>query len=119
MPGVTVWSYKPIGLQDPAKGNIHLSDGRDFLYSGIGCANLDVNVHDWLYAFSTFGHAITVPYDYWRPWNHHVIGCGVGHDDAEFAETGRSMAAYYENGEAWGGRWWESPKNTARKYYQV
>lgn len=40
-----------------------------------------------------------------RPWRHRVIGCGVGHDDADFAEVGRSMAAYYENGEAWGGSW--------------
>ena len=37
-----------------------------------------------------------------RPWNHHVIGVGVQHDDAEFAEVGRSQAAFYENGEAFG-----------------
>jgi hypothetical protein len=43
-----------------------------------------------------------------RPWHHRVAGCGVGHDDFVFATTGRSMAAYYENGEAFGGRWWET-----------
>jgi hypothetical protein len=41
------------------------------------------------------------------PANHYVIGVGVGHQDADFAERGDSMAAYYENGEAFGGRWWE------------
>lgn len=43
----------------------------------------------------------------YRPTNHFIVGVGVGHDDARFAETGSSMAAYYENGDAFGGRWWE------------
>jgi len=52
-----------------------------------------------------------------RPWNHRVIGFGVGHDDADFAETGRSMAAYYENGEAYGGeRWWHTGAFSKRYY---
>lgn len=41
---------------------------------------------------------------------HRVCGCGIQHDDAAFIEqrgAGGSMAAYYENGEAFGGRWWE------------
>ena len=72
---------------------------------------------EWLRGMRAYGHAITVPYDYWPPWNHHVIGCGVSHDDAQFAETGRSMAAYYENGEAWGGRWWETTSKSVREHY--
>ena len=39
--------------------------------------------------------------------NHYVIGVGIGHNDADFADQGRSMAAWYENGEAFDGRWWE------------
>ena len=32
-----------------------------------------------------------------RPWNHHVIGVGGGHQDADFAERGRSFCAWVEN----------------------
>ena len=54
-----------------------------------------------------------------RPWNHRVIGVGVGHDDADFAEIGRSMAAYYENGEAFDGkRWWDDDA-FARHYWEA
>jgi hypothetical protein len=57
----------------------------------------------------------------WRPANHYVIGVGIGHQDADFAERGDSMAAYYENGEAFGGRWWEPSPYTfptgARKVF--
>lgn len=51
-----------------------------------------------------YGYAIgeTNPSD--RSWNHRVIGVGVGHDDAAFAEVGDSMAAYYENGQAFWSR---------------
>lgn len=31
------------------------------------------------------------------PWNHRVSGVGGGHDDAEFAERGRSQVAWAEN----------------------
>jgi len=66
------------------------------------------------------GHVILTDSRTLRPLNHHLIGAGVGHDDAEFAEAGRSMAAYYENGEAWGGRWWEGtdlPYSPGVTYY--
>lgn len=116
MTGMTIWSYKPLEWTGERRGNVHVN-GQDFLYSGIGTAEEEVNVENWIYAVLETGHAITVPYDFWKPWNHHIIGCGVGHDDAEFAETGRSMAAYYENEDPWGGRWWESPYGAGRKYY--
>lgn len=32
-----------------------------------------------------------------RSWNHRVVGVGVNHVDADFAERGQSMAAWYEN----------------------
>jgi hypothetical protein len=51
-----------------------------------------------------------------RPTHHRLIGSGVGHDDAQFAEIGRSMAAYYENGEAFEGlRWWED----THRYFSI
>lgn len=65
------------------------------------------------------GYAI-VERNWPRPINHRMIGVGVGHDDADFAEVGRSMAAYYENGDAHGGRWWEDTSNffsTGVRYY--
>lgn len=55
------------------------------------------------------------------PANHYVIGVGIGHQDADFAERGDSMAAYYENGDAYDGHWWEPSKLSfptgARKTY--
>lgn len=81
---VTVWSY-----------------AEDGGLSGISPADPSHYVRD----LDRRGHAITTVGS--RPSNHHVIGVGMGHDDAEFAEAGRSMAAYYENGEAYRGRWWE------------
>lgn len=63
------------------------------------------------------GHATTQTNRDRRPINHYLIGCGVGHDDAEFSEYGRSMAAYYENGEAYGGRWWEDDRDNGTLAY--
>ena len=89
-----VWSWKP------AEGQ-HI--GPDALFSGIGPGT----VREFSRAISRYGHAITqCSLD--RPWNHHVAGVGVGHDDAEFAESGTSHAAYLESGEAFGGKWRES-----------
>lgn len=104
-PIVTVWSYI-----DPKTDNAGPS--------GWSPADADRFVYD----LELSGHAITTDSRYERPWNHHMIGVGVGHDDAIFAETGGrvSMAAYYENGEAFGGRWWENtgePFSTGVKYY--
>lgn len=63
------------------------------------------------------GHVVTTDNETWhRSWNHTVIGVGMGHDDAEFAESGRSMAAYYENGDAVHGRWWED-RRVGAKYH--
>lgn len=50
-----------------------------------------------------------------RSWNHHVIGVGIGHDDARFAETGASMAAYVENEASI--RWWDAD-SSSRKHYE-
>lgn len=73
---------------------------------------------DWVNFVQAEGAAITETGD--KPWNHHMIGVGVGHDDARFAESGGtegSMAAYYENGEAFAGRWWEDTSNIGSRYY--
>jgi hypothetical protein len=60
---------------------------------------------EWVDQIQRVGHAITEVGQ--RPSNHHVIGVGVGHNDAAFAEAGRSMAAYYENEGGIDGRWWD------------
>ena len=67
------------------------------------------------------GHATVEPIAFAKPWNHRVAGVGVGHNDAEFAETGRSMAAYYENGESiTGRRWWDADEwSSVRKHYHT
>jgi hypothetical protein len=62
------------------------------------------------------GHAITVVSSL-QPTAHRVSGCGVGHDDAVFCEAGTSFAAYLENGEAFGGRWWETDSRCVRRDY--
>ena len=99
---VTVWTYKP---EDGERIDEHS------LFSGIGPGN----VSQFAYAIQEQGHAImSVSWD--KPWHHHVVGCGVGHDDAEFAESGRSMAAYYESGDGWGGPWWTAG-GSGRDYY--
>ena len=77
----------------------------DGLFSGVGCNRLDDQVKEFARNVDRDGHAITSVGT--GPWNHHVIGVGVGHDDAEFAERGRSMAAYYEN-ERPEGPWWDN-----------
>ena len=81
---------------------------------GTFCGRFDHDVEKFSRTITERGHVVT--YDgQSTPWNHHVIGVGVGHDDAAFAETGRSMAAYYENGEASQGRWWDIPH--VRRHY--
>lgn len=66
-------------------------------------------VPEWVYRMERDGHAVTyVPT--LQPYAHRVSGAGMQHDDAAFCERrdgSGSMAAYYENGEAFGGRWWE------------
>lgn len=98
---VTVWSYKP-------------GEGRrvdaDALFSGIAPGS----VAYFAEAVSSHGHAILETAGS-RPWHHHVAGCGVGHDDAQFAESGTSFAAYLESGEAFGGHWWETANG--RRHY--
>jgi hypothetical protein len=98
---VTVWSYKPADGERITAGT---------LFSGIAPGSVGY----WADAIETYGHAIT-EISGSKPWAHNVIGCGVGHNDAEFCESGRSMAAYYESGEAYGGTWWED--SHARRYY--
>ncbi len=109
MTGTTVWTYKP-------RGGEHIT--ADTHFSGIGGGDTDIAA-EVAYGIRRYGHAIvTASTGLTGPWNHRMIGCGVGHDDAEFAETGRSMAAYYENGEAFGGRWWEdTSRYSPRRHY--
>jgi hypothetical protein len=67
------------------------------LFSGIGPATLGLFTRD----IEHDGHAIIENTSRDRkPWNHRIIGVGIGHDDAEFTECGRSMTAYDESGEA-------------------
>lgn len=91
---VIVWSHKPDG------GYSGLSGGDPVDY--------------WVADLDRYGHSITEAGP--RPVNHHVIGYGVCHDDALFAEAGRSMAAYYEN-ESERGRWWEDDSRYSPKRY--
>ena len=105
----TVWQYTPQpGQHIRAASLAHGTPSHGISPGTVGL---------WADAMERYGHAILRGSD--RPWNHHVIGCGVGHDDAEFAETGCSMAAYYDSGEAFGGPWWEDKdKYGSRKYYR-
>lgn len=64
------------------------------------------NEGEWVRTLRRDGAVIVID-DNHRPWNHHVIGVGVGHDDADFAETGRSYAAYLEN-DRQDGPWWDN-----------
>ena len=76
---------------------------------------------EWERAIANHGHAITVVSSL-QPTAHRVSGCGVAHDDATFGEARGeygSMAAYYENGEAFGGRWWETSMRHVRKEYRL
>lgn len=71
-----------------------------------------------LHRLEDHGHVILTDSRYARPINHNLIGVGVGHNDAVFAETGESMAAYYEQHPHQ--RWWEdtgSAFSTGVKYY--
>jgi hypothetical protein len=92
MTGVTVWAWKP-------KAGEHI--GPDSGWSGIG----PYATEEATQVLRQRGHMIIYSGD--RPSNHHIIGIGLGHDDAEFAEAGRSYAAWCENGDAVDGRWWE------------
>ena len=64
------------------------------------------------HALDTYGYAVVEQSSYLRPWNHRMIGTGVGHNDARFSESGGaegSMAAYYENGQTFdGSKWWDT-----------
>ena len=106
---VTVWSYKP----EPGEHIRARSLGCGTHFSGTSPGNVALFAD----AVDRYGHAILRGTD--RPGHHYVAGCGVGHDDAEFAETGTSMAAYYDSGEAFGGPWWEDKSRYgSRKYYR-
>ena len=103
---VTVWSYKPREGRRIADGH---ADNAGLSGIGPGTAGLFAD------AIARHGHAIT-DVSGSRPANHHVIGCGIGHDDAQFAEAGISMAAYYESGDAFGGHWWDLPAGLGRHF---
>lgn len=94
--GVTVGSHKPHG------------------WSGVSTVDQDVLVTEFVRQMSNYGHVTTEDIAA-RPWEHHVAGCGIGHDDSAFAETGRSQAAYVENDADW--RWWSHIFRTATEYF--
>lgn len=64
---------------------------------------------DYVRALLVHGHAIVTDNRTQRSCAHYVSGSGLSHNDAKFAENGDSMAAYYENGDGFDGRWWEIP----------
>jgi hypothetical protein len=71
-------------------------------------------------AIERHGHAIVRDSSHREPVNHRIAGVGLGHDDALFCEAGTSHAAFVENGEAFGGRWWEdtdSPFSNGVKHF--
>lgn len=85
---ITSWTYGPREAGQRRE---------DASFAGISPANAERVAYD----LRRDGHAILTDDRTSRPWHHNVAGCGVGHNDAEFAEAGRSMAAYYENDSTW------------------
>jgi hypothetical protein len=78
---------------------------------GITTSGVSASHEGWAekeFAYTIEHHGYVVVETGRRPIHHNMVGVGVGHNDARFAEDGKSMAAYYENGEAFGGRWWEN-----------
>jgi hypothetical protein len=90
LPTITVW-HNCVGRPVPFQFGDGAYEGR----SGISGGD---PVKHWLDSMDRYGHAITtVGY---RDANHHIIGVGVGHDDADWAESRfqeGSQAAYLEN----------------------
>lgn len=57
-------------------------------------------VAEWVRTVERYGAAIVTDSRHRRPINHHVIGVGCGHDDADWAESRfleGSHAAWHEN----------------------
>lgn len=69
-----------------------------------------------VYNLERHGNAVTYVAEH-RPSAHHVIGCGAGHDDATFCETGRSHAAHRESLANYGGPWWQRRPLAGRDVY--
>lgn len=89
-PIITVW-HNNVGRPIPYRYGEGSYEGR----SGIGGGEPEKH---WLDTMERFGHAITTVG--FRPANHHMIGVGIGHDDADWCESrfgAGSMAAWYEN----------------------
>lgn len=88
--------------------------------SGTSSASWDGwELEEWRRTLDRDGAVVTETHN-GRPFNHRLIGCGVSHNDAAWAETRfteGSMAAYYENGER--PRWWntEGWNTEGVKYY--
>ena len=72
---VTAWTYSP-------RDGERIADGAAF--SGIGPVGAVYVARE----LAASGHVVI--YSGERPWRHHVIGCGPGHDDALFCESGES-----------------------------
>lgn len=113
-PNPTVGSYRTHDFDGA------LRERSEWSWSGTHSGDEDRTIAELVRSLERHGHATTEGSIASRPSNHHIIGLGVGHDDAEFAEVGRSMAAYYENGDALDGRrWWDEVPYGARRYYEV
>jgi hypothetical protein len=79
-----------------------------------GCSTYDLerDIEEFVRRIESDGYAVVQDTSK-RSWNHHVVGCGVGHDDARFAEWGESLASYLEN--ECSEPWWADP--TYRRWY--
>lgn len=85
-------------------------------WSGISGGGPESDLRAFKRALERDGHATTD--NGRRPTNHYIASIGVGHQDATFAETGASMAAYYENVNA--PRWFEpTALPHVRRQYRV
>ncbi len=99
----TIYSYHPIA-SEPGRSQM--------LYSGLGPATTGLITR----YIERDGHAIIENTGRNRTWNHRAGGIGITHDDARFAESGCSMAAWHESPAAWQGPWWQAPGGGLRHF---
>lgn len=98
---ITIW-HNNVGRPFPCLGLPNGYAGR----SGISPFSSDdpETVAEFVHTIERYGAAILTDSRTQRPVNHHVIGSGGGHDDAEWCESRfleGSQEAWRENGNQW------------------
>jgi len=98
---LTIW-HNNIGRPIPCPGLPDGYAGR----SGISPFEPDTPeaVAQFVHTIKRYGAAIVTDNRTWRPVNHHVIGVGGGHDDADWCESRfleGSQEAWRENHNPW------------------